>query len=139
MAEKIVSPGIFVNEIDQTFLPAAIADIGAAIIGPTVKGPALVPTIVTSYSDYQATFGDAFISGSTYLQYLTSHAAEQYLKNNDKLTVVRILAGDYGNATAIVSSSIDPDDAFVPIIQKKIAPNEIKRHTESFILSNSSF
>ena len=32
MAEKIVSPGVFTNEIDQTFLPAAIADIGAALL-----------------------------------------------------------------------------------------------------------
>ena len=42
MAEKVVSPGVFTNEIDQSFLPAAIGEIGAAIIGPTVKGPALV-------------------------------------------------------------------------------------------------
>ena len=40
MAEKIISAGVFTNEIDQTFLPAAVADIGAALIGPTVKGPA---------------------------------------------------------------------------------------------------
>ena len=30
MAEKIVSPGVFTQEIDQSFLPAAIAEIGAA-------------------------------------------------------------------------------------------------------------
>ena len=51
MAEKIVSPGVFTNEIDQSFLPAAVADIGAAIIGPTVKGPAGIPTTVTSFSN----------------------------------------------------------------------------------------
>ena len=50
MAEKIVSPGVFTSEIDQSFLPAAIGEIGAAIVGPTVKGPALVPTVVSSYS-----------------------------------------------------------------------------------------
>jgi len=105
MAEKIVSPGVFTNEIDQSFLPAAIADIGAVVIGPTVKGPALVPTIVTSYSDFQAKFGDTFSSGSTSLQYLTSHAAEQYLKNSDTLTVVRILEGSYAGATATVPTS----------------------------------
>ena len=36
-SEKIVSPGVFTNEIDQTFLPAAVGDIGAALIGPTPK------------------------------------------------------------------------------------------------------
>ena len=101
MAEKIISPGVFTNEIDQTFLPAAVADIGAALIGPTVKGPGLVPTVVTSYSEYQAIFGDTFKSGSSYATYLTSLAAEQYLKNSDTLTVVRVLDGSFGGATSI--------------------------------------
>jgi len=102
MAEKIVSPGVFTSEIDQTFLPSAVADIGAVVVGPTVKGPALVPTVVSSYSEYQARFGDVFLSGSSYQQYLTSHTAQQYLKNADKLTVVRVLAGSYTGASANV-------------------------------------
>ncbi len=105
MAEKIISPGVFTNEIDQTFLPAAVADIGAAIVGPTLKGPALVPTVVTSFSDFQAKFGDVFKSGSTSVQYLTSHAAEEYLKNSDTLTVVRVMDGTFGPATAAVGTS----------------------------------
>ena len=91
MAEKIISPGVFTNEIDASFLPSAIADIGAAVIGPTVKGPVLTPTIVTSYSDFQKRFGDSFKSGSSYYQYLTSHTAEQYLQNNNTLTIVRVV------------------------------------------------
>ena len=102
MAEKVVSPGVFTNEIDASFLPAAIGDIGAAVIGPTVKGPALIPTVVTSYSEFQAKFGDSFKSGSNYYQYLTSHAAENYLKHSGQLTVVRILDGAYSQATAAV-------------------------------------
>jgi len=104
MAEKLISPGVFTNEIDQTFLPAAVADIGAALIGPTVKGPAGVPTVVTSYSDFQNKFGDVFKSGSDSVQFLTSHAAEQYLQNSDSLTVVRILDGTFSPATANVPS-----------------------------------
>ena len=109
MAEKIISPGVFTNEIDQTFLPAAVADIGAAIVGPTLKGPALVPTVVTSFSDFQAKFGDVFKSGSTSVQYLTSHAAEEYLKNSNTLTVVRVMDGTFGPATAnvVTSSGVD--------------------------------
>ena len=102
MAEKIISPGVFTNEIDQTFLPSAVADIGAALIGPTVKGPALVPTVVTSFSDFQNKFGDVFKSGSNSYQFLTSHTAEQYLKNSDTLTVVRILDGTFGPSSATV-------------------------------------
>ena len=105
MAEKIISPGVFTNEIDQSFLPSAVADIGAAIIGPTLKGPAGIPTVVTSYSDFQAKFGDVVKSGSNSFQYLTSHAAEEYLKNSDTLTVVRILDGTFAPATASISSN----------------------------------
>ena len=105
MAEKIISPGVFTNEIDQTFLPSAVADIGAAIIGPTVKGPAGVPTVVTSFSDFQAKFGDVVKSGSDSVQFLTSHAAEEYLKNSDTLTVVRVMDGTFAPATASVATS----------------------------------
>ena len=72
MAEKVVSPGVFTNEIDQSFLPAAIGEIGAAIIGPTVKGPPMIPTIVNSFSDFERTFGTTVTSGSesfTYFKY----------------------------------------------------------------------
>ena len=51
MAEKIVSPGVFTNEVDQSFLPAGVQAIGAAVVGPTAKGPAGVPTVVSSYSN----------------------------------------------------------------------------------------
>jgi len=110
MAEKIVSPGVFSNEIDASFLPAAIGDIGAAVVGPTVKGPALLPTVVSSYSEFQAIFGDTFKSGSTTLQYLTSHTAQEYLKHAGKLTVVRILDGTplRANATVLTAGSTSP-------------------------------
>jgi len=101
-SEKIISPGVFTNEIDQSHLPAAIGEIGAALIGPTVKGPAGIPTVVNSYSEYQLAFGDTFRSGSNYYQYFTSHAAREYLKHGSKLTVVRIMAGSYGKATSNV-------------------------------------
>jgi len=111
-SEKIISPGVFTNEIDQTFLPAAVEDIGAALIGPTVRGPAGIPTVVNSYSEFKAMFGDTFSSGSSSVtrnfQYFTSLTAKEYLKHNSPLTVIRVLAGDYGKASATISSSIDP-------------------------------
>ena len=38
MAEQIISPGVFQNENVPVTLEAAAAPIGAAIVGPTVKG-----------------------------------------------------------------------------------------------------
>jgi hypothetical protein len=52
MANFTVSPGVTTNELDQTFLSGQPLLPGAAIIGPTVKGPYEVPTLVTSYSDF---------------------------------------------------------------------------------------
>jgi len=108
MGEKIISPGVFTKEVDQTFLPAAIGDIGAVVVGPTVKGPALTPTVIRSYSEFQAAFGDVFRSGSSYYQYLTSMTAKNYLKHSGTLTVVRVMGSGYTHASATVSSSLDP-------------------------------
>jgi uncharacterized protein len=112
MAEKIISPGVFTNEIDQTFLPAAVADIGAAIIGPTVKGPSLVPTVISSYSEYQQIFGDNFKSGSNSYTYLTSVAAKQYLENSNTLTVVRILDGTPLEAQTLIPTGSTKESNF---------------------------
>jgi len=109
MSEKIISPGVFTNEVDQSFLPAGIANIGAAIIGPTVKGPAYVPTVVSSYSEFVQKFGNVFTSGSgaskqTY-KYLTNHAVQQYLRNGESVTVVRVMSGSYAKAYSNVIST----------------------------------
>jgi len=108
-AEKIVSPGVFTREIDQSQLPSAVAAIGAAVIGPTVKGPAGIPVTVSSYSEFVQRFGSTFTSGSgaseQRYKYLTSYVAEQYLKYADTLTVVRVLAGSFSYATAEIGST----------------------------------
>ena len=80
MSEKIVSPGVFTKEIDQSFIPAALGEVGAAIVGPTVKGPVLTPTVVSSYGEYVNIFGEIIESGSDSYQFLTSHTAQEYLR-----------------------------------------------------------
>ena len=85
MAEKVVSPGVFTNEKDLSFLPAGIAQIGAAIVGPTMKGPAFVPTPVESFNDFKEKFGG--LNPDFYAPY----AVQQYMKNAGRVTVVRVL------------------------------------------------
>ena len=51
MAERIVSPGVFTRERDLSFLPVGIGEIGAAIIGPTRKGPSFVPTVARAVAE----------------------------------------------------------------------------------------
>ena len=109
MAEKIVSPGVFTNEVDLSALPAGIAAIGAAIIGPTQRGPANIPTFVTSYSDFVSKFGSVFTSGSgtqesTY-KYLTNYMVQEYMKYADTCLVTRVMAGNYAYAYSNVISA----------------------------------
>jgi len=108
MAEKIISPGVFTRENDLSFLPQGVGEIGAAIVGPTVKGPVGIPTQVTSYAQYVDLFGNTFKSGSDYQQYLTSHTAEQYLKNGGPLTVVRIAGDGFSHASSSVATGETP-------------------------------
>ena len=106
MAEKIVSPGVFTNEIDQSFIPAALGEVGGALVGPTVKGPILTPTVVSSYGEYVQTFGELIESGSDKYQYLTSHTAKEYLRQGGPLTVVRVGTPNLTRASSdIVSGS----------------------------------
>ena len=85
MAERIVSPGVFTRERDLSFLPQAIGEIGAAIIGPTKQGPAFTPTQLTSFQEFEEMFGgmDA--------RFYTPYTVEQYLRSAGVVTVVRVL------------------------------------------------
>ena len=48
MAETLLSPGILTRENDQTLITEGPITSFAAILGPTVKGPVNIPTLVTS-------------------------------------------------------------------------------------------
>jgi hypothetical protein len=113
MAEKILSPGVFQNESDQSLVQRGIQGTATAIVGPTVKGQPLVPTYVTSYSEYQAKFGETFKSGSYYYEYLTSQAAREFFSNGGQtLLVTRVISGSAsattapGNVTVYATASV---------------------------------
>ena len=84
MAEKIVSPGVFTRENDLSFLAQGIGEIGAAIIGPTKKGPAFVPTVVNTQSEFEEIFGTP--DGS----YYTGYTVQNYLREAGTVTIVRV-------------------------------------------------
>jgi hypothetical protein len=88
MAERIVSPGVFTKEKDLSFLPQGIGEIGAALVGSTVKGPAFVPTQVDSFQKFQQVFGG--LTEDSYLPY----TAQTYLEDAGTATIVRVLGQD---------------------------------------------
>ena len=105
MAETLISPGVLARENDQSQVTAGPVTVGAAIIGPTVKGPVKIPTIVTSYSDYQNKFGTTFVSGNQAYTYFTSIAAYNYFNNGGtSLLVARVVSGSYTAATSTAIS-----------------------------------
>jgi phage tail sheath protein FI len=101
MSNFTTSPGVAISEIDNTFLTGQPVQAGAAIIGPTVKGPWEKPTLVTTYSDFVTLFGDTFISGGQSYSYLTSIAAYNYFNyGGTSLLVARVASGSYTSATS---------------------------------------
>jgi hypothetical protein len=84
MAERIVSPGVFTRENDLSFLTQGIGEIGAAFIGPFKQGPAFVPTIVRTQSEFEDTFGTP--DGT----YYTEYAVQNYLREAGQATIVRV-------------------------------------------------
>ena len=138
MAEKVVSPGVFTNEKDLSFLPAGIAQIGAAIVGPTMKGPAFVPTTVESFNDFKEKFGG--LNPDFYAPY----AIQQYMKNAGRVTVVRVLhLGGYSVDNPLFiyvasgseeSMSFDVDNSYLAAILAPTVQNPTGNFASSSVL-----
>ena len=107
MAETLLSPGVLARENDQSFITAQPIVVGSAIVGPAAKGPVNIPTLVTSFSDYQNKFGAQVASGSNFYTYFTSIAAYNYFQEGgETLLVTRVASGSFTAASSsFVSAS----------------------------------
>lgn len=134
MAETLISPGVLARENDQSFISQQPVTVGAAIIGPTVKGPVEIPTVVTSYSQYQNIFGTTFSSGSDSYTYFTSIAAYNYFQNGgETLLVARVVTGSFSSATSslITTGSNGPTSGLSPIVLATISKGTIMNSSGS--------
>ena len=105
MAETLLSPGILTRENDQTLITQGPITAGTAILGPTVKGPVNIPTLVTSYSDYKNKFGAAFESASIKYEYLTSIADNNYFQQGgETVLLTRIVSGTFLPSTGVIAA-----------------------------------
>tara|TARA_R110002012_G_scaffold21409_2_gene74804 strand:+ start:64 stop:3057 length:2994 start_codon:yes stop_codon:yes gene_type:complete len=104
---KFVSPGVFINEIDNSGVPDIPDAIGPVVIGRAEKGPALLPTTVDSFSEFVEIFGlpaagglggDVWRNGNYTSPMYGTYAAQAWLKNNSPLTYVRLLGDQHPNA-----------------------------------------
>ena len=106
---KFVSPGVFINEIDNSALTNVSDAIGPTIIGRLERGPSMRPVQVQSYSEFINIFGEAIPGGDgkdvwrngnytapTYAAY----AAQAYLRNSAPVNIVRLLGDESPDATS---------------------------------------
>jgi phage tail sheath protein FI len=107
MAETLLSPGVLARENDSSQVSQGPVTVGAAIIGPAVKGPVEIPTTVTSYSQYKSIFGGAVTSGSDSYNYLTGISVYNYFQNGgESVLVTRVTSGSFSSAesTSVINS-----------------------------------
>ena len=97
---KFISPGIFLNEVDNSQLSAVPDEMGPVIIGRTEKGPAMRPVKISSFSEFVEIFGnpipggkggDVWREGNYTAPTYAAYAAQAYLRNSNAVTMVRLL------------------------------------------------
>ena len=108
---KFVSPGVFINEIDNSFIPKSADTIGPVVIGRATRGLAMQPVTVQSYSDFVNMFGDTvpgngggdiYRDGNFQSPMYGTYAAKAFLRANvAPLTFVRLL----GQETSVGSTA----------------------------------
>ena len=147
MAETLISPGVLARENDQSQITQQPVTVGAAIIGPTVKGLPDIPTLVTSYSDYQNKFGTTFTSASNVYTYFTSIAAYNYFANGgETLLVTRVVTGSFtsattatGSGTAIIAYSASAEALVLDTLTQGVVMNNTgSQDTSGALISGSA-
>jgi hypothetical protein len=120
MAERIVSPGVFTQERDLSFLPQGIAQIGAAFVGPTTQGPAFIPTQVQGIDGFVTTFGEP--DGTSYMGY----TVKNYLQEAGSATVVRVLGlGGYSKNVAVLYATGSTSKKVFAVLHPTINGNDL--------------
>jgi phage tail sheath protein FI len=141
MAERMISPGVFTTERDLSFLPQGIAEIGAAFVGPTVKGPAFRPVVVQSRQEFADMFGEQTPD------FYTAYAIDEYLKEAGSATVVRILGlGGYdplttrGHVIRATSASVTSVLGFLHPTRTGVSIDSasVSGSTDNFVLTLTS-
>jgi len=123
MAEKkykLLSPGIILNEIDNSQIPRTPNQMGPVVIGRASRGPSMVPVKVDSMSEFVEVFGnphpggeggDIWRDGNKTAPLYGAYAAQAWLTNNTPLTYVRLLGTQHSDATAAGAAGWQTSDS----------------------------
>jgi len=104
--ETIVSPGVLLQEVDKSLVSPGVDPSGMAIIGPTVKGPVEIPTLVKNYNEFKAIYGTTLESASNAYEYYTSLATKNYFQNGGSTALVVRVVKDADSWTAASGSDM---------------------------------
>lgn len=105
---RFVSPGIQIAEVDNSQLPGVREGTGPVVIGRALRGPALRPVTVSSFSEFVEIFGnpipggvggDVWRDGNRLAPIYGMYAAQAWLKNQNSLTYVRLLGAENSDST----------------------------------------
>lgn len=129
MNETLISPGVLVQENDNSFVTKGPISVGAAIVGPTAKGPVNIPTVVTTYSEYDTIFGGSIKIGNKNQNYLTGISVSNYFQQGGKSLLVTRVAEDNGSnkftsAVGTISISVDEEDTIKSVELYTISKGE---------------
>ena len=106
---KFISPGVFIDEVDNSQLPQSPGTLGPLVIGRARKGPANKPVLVSSFSTFVETFGnpvpggkagDIWRDGDQSAPTYAAYAAQAWLRNGSPLSFMRVLGDQDTNATS---------------------------------------
>ena len=106
-----ISPGILLNEVDESVLPAVTQDEGPLIIGRSLTGPSMKPVRVKNLEDLYAVFGypvsgkgavssDVWRDGNLVAPTYAMFAAQAHLASNTTpVTFLRLVGEQSDNPT----------------------------------------
>jgi len=106
---RFVSPGIFLNEVDQSQIPAESEVVGPVIIGRAEKGPGMIPVKINTFSEFVEVFGapidgkggvdDVWRNTNKSSPTYGGYAAQAYLKAGvGPITYVRLMGTQHSDA-----------------------------------------
>ena len=109
---KFISPGVFIEEIDESNVPALPERMGPLVIGRFSKGPSMRPVQVNSYKEFVSIFGppapgnasgDIWRTGDETAPTYAAYAVQAWLRNNSPCTVYRVIGEHASNNDATVA------------------------------------
>ena len=120
---KFVSPGVFIDEIDESGIPELPERMGPLIIGRFQKGPAHRPVKVNSFREFASIFGnpsagtatgDIWRSGEQTAPTYAAYAAQAWLRNNSPCTIYRVLGQNHSDAVTSAKAGWKTDNGPAP-------------------------